>query len=109
MEQARRPSRDMTGADLNDHHHEKIPAYTTPDAFSDTEDGNEPNEHELATLRKVADRLPISAWFVAAVELCERFAYYGLSGPFQNYMQRPYGDPKHPGALNLGQAKATAL
>lgn len=50
-------------------------------------EGDEPTEEELATLRKVADHLPWSAFIVALVELCERFTYYGLSGPFQNYIQ----------------------
>ena len=50
-------------------------------------EGSEPTEEEIATLRKVADRLPLSAFIVALVELCERFTYYGLSGPFQNYIQ----------------------
>lgn len=50
-------------------------------------ESNEPTEEELATLRKVADHLPLSAFIVALVELCERFTYYGLSGPFQNYIQ----------------------
>lgn len=42
-----------------------------------------PTDEESATLRKVADSLPWSAFLVAAIELCERFAYYGLNGPFQ--------------------------
>ena len=50
-------------------------------------ESNEPTEEELATLRRVADHLPLSAFIVALVELCERFTYYGLSGPFQNYIQ----------------------
>ena len=55
---------------------------------------DEPTEDELATLRKVADRLPWSAFIVALVELCERFTYYGLSGPFQNYIQyHPHDTP----------------
>lgn len=41
---------------------------------------------DQATLRKIPDKLPWSAFLVAVVELCERFAYYGLSGPFQNYI-----------------------
>ncbi|PGH23690.1 hypothetical protein AJ80_02296 [Polytolypa hystricis UAMH7299] len=70
----------------------------------------DPTEEELKTLRKVSERLPWSAWLVAVVELCERFAYYGLSGPFQNYMQNPYKDPSGvPGAINLGQTGATGL
>lgn len=57
-------------------------------------EGDEPTEEELATLRKVADQLPWSAFIVALVELCERFTYYGLSGPFQNYIQyHPHDTP----------------
>ena len=57
-------------------------------------EGSEPTEEEIATLRKVADRMPLSAFIVALVELCERFTYYGLSGPFQNYIQyHPYDQP----------------
>ena len=57
-------------------------------------EGSEPTEEEIATLRKVADHLPLSAFIVALVELCERFTYYGLSGPFQNYIQyHPHDKP----------------
>lgn len=70
--------------------------------------GYYPTEEELHTLRKVADRLPLSAWSIAVVELCERFTYYGVSGPFQNYMQNPRHGPI-PGALDLGQQHANAL
>ena len=57
-------------------------------------EGREPTEEEIATLRKVADHLPLSAFIVALVELCERFTYYGLSGPFQNYIQyHPHDKP----------------
>ena len=42
------------------------------------------------------------------VELCERFTYYGLTPPFQNYIQNgPTDDPK--GYLALGQRGATGL
>ena len=57
-------------------------------------EGSEPTEEEIATLRKVADHLPLSAFIVALVELCERFTFYGLSGPFQNYIQyHPHDKP----------------
>ncbi|TKA44241.1 hypothetical protein B0A49_13042, partial [Cryomyces minteri] len=63
-------------------------------------DGEEPTEEEKHTLRKVSDKLPWSAFLVAIVELCERFAYYGLSGPFQNYISNSYNDPNGlPGAI----------
>lgn len=70
--------------------------------------GYAPTEEELHTLRKVPDRLPMSAWSVAVVELCERFTYYGITGPFQNYMQNPRGGLR-PGAIGLGQQGASAL
>ncbi|TKA52391.1 hypothetical protein B0A49_10108 [Cryomyces minteri] len=73
-------------------------------------DGEEPTEEEKHTLRKVSDKLPWSAFLVAIVELCERFAYYGLSGPFQNYISNSYNDPNGlPGAIGLNQNGATGL
>jgi proton-dependent oligopeptide transporter, POT family len=63
-------------------------------------DGDEPTDEERHQLRHVSDKLPKSAWLVAVVELCERFAFYGLSGPFQNYIQ----NGRHgavPGALGV--------
>lgn len=63
-------------------------------------DNEEPTEEERATLRFVADKLPWATFLVAVIELCERFTYYGISGPFQNYIQRSYKDPSGlPGAL----------
>ena len=49
----------------------------------------EPTEEDWATLREVGDKLPTSAFLVIIIEFCERFTYYGLSGPFQNYIQNP--------------------
>ncbi|KAF1816032.1 peptide transporter PTR2-A [Eremomyces bilateralis CBS 781.70] len=73
-------------------------------------DGREPSDLEKRTLRRVPDALPKSAFLVAIVELCERFAYYGLSGPFQNYISNKYNDPNgNPGALGLGQTSATGI
>ena len=65
-------------------------------------EGDEPTEEERHTLRKISDKLPWSAFLVAMVELCERFTYYGLSGPFQNYIQNSYNDPSGlPGAIGM--------
>ncbi|EEP75988.1 peptide transporter PTR2-A [Uncinocarpus reesii 1704] len=92
----------------------KLPPIEPPieSLSNDLEDGNvnEPTEDELNTLRKVAGPLPWSAFLVAVVELCERFAYYGVTGPFQNYVENPYkpGSPT-PGALGLGQSAASGL
>lgn len=63
-------------------------------------DDDVPTEDERATLRFVADKLPWATFLVAVIELCERFTYYGISGPFQNYIQHSYKDPSGlPGAL----------
>ncbi|ORX58075.1 PTR2-domain-containing protein [Hesseltinella vesiculosa] len=76
-----------------------------------------PTEEDWKTLPEVGDRIPLSAFLVVLIEFCERFTYYGLNGPFQNYLQQPLPDgfpagnnPNgQPGALNKGQQTATAL
>jgi hypothetical protein len=74
----------------------------------DGEQSEDVSEEDLATLKRVSDRIPLSAWFVVVVELCERFTFYGLSPPFQNYIQNgPNDDPK--GYLSLGQSGGTGL
>jgi hypothetical protein len=62
-------------------------------------DHDEPTAQEMISLRRVSDKLPWSAFLVAIVELCERFTYYGLSGPFQNYISNEYKGGANPGAL----------
>ena len=71
----------------------------------------EPTAEELSSLEHVADRIPLVSWLIVACELCERFAFYGIVGPFQNYIQFPVPGPddKQPGALNRGQQIATLL
>lgn len=71
--------------------------------------GVRPTKEELNTLRKVGEPLPKSAFLVAIVELCERFTYYGASGIFQNYIQRPYDGSEGRGALGMGHQGATGL
>lgn len=77
---------------------------------------------EREKLRRVSDAIPIAAFTIVLVEFCERFAFYGLSGVFQNYLQNPLppggngagapaspSDPYPAGALGLGQGSATTL
>lgn len=71
--------------------------------------GEAPTEEEKRTLRRIGDPLPKSAFLVAIVELCERFTYYGASGLFQNYIQRPYDGSEGRGALGMGHQGATGL
>ncbi|KAJ6018251.1 hypothetical protein N7451_001630 [Penicillium sp. IBT 35674x] len=79
------------------------------EALSVTADGEEPNDDEKRSLRHIAENLPISAWLVAIVELCERFTYYGMSGMFQNYIQRPLDGSEGRGALGMAHQGATGL
>ncbi|KAJ5893140.1 hypothetical protein N7504_009831 [Penicillium tannophilum] len=79
------------------------------EALSVTADGEEPNDDEKRTLRHIAENLPVSAWLVAIVELCERFTYYGMSGMFQNYIQRPLDGSEGRGALGMAHQGATGL
>ncbi|RUS19796.1 hypothetical protein BC937DRAFT_86899 [Endogone sp. FLAS-F59071] len=80
--------------------------YENPGRF---ESGYLDSTHNFEGLRHVADRIPVAAWFILMTEFCERFAYYGGSAPFQNYVQFPPGDHNQAGALGKGQSTATAL
>ncbi|KAF6814869.1 oligopeptide transporter [Colletotrichum plurivorum] len=55
------------------------------------------------------DKIPIPVWIVAVAGAAERFAYYSLSAPLQNYIQNERGGSAVPGALGLGQQTATNL
>lgn len=77
--------------------------------YDPTPDEAEPNEHEKRTLRRIGENLPPAAYLIAIVELCERFAYYGAQGLFQNYINnRPNGADGAKG-LGLGNQGATGL
>lgn len=81
---------------------------STTNSVSVQGDHEIPTDEEMKTLRHVSGKIPLRCWLVAVVELAERFSYYGLSTPFQNYMQNgPNGTP--PGALSLKNQGATAL
>lgn len=76
----------------------------------DLQESDAPTDLEKKTLQRAPDKIPTSGYWVSLIELCERFAYYGLTGPFQNYMQNDYPSSNGiPGALGLGQATASAL
>lgn len=71
--------------------------------------GERPTEEEKRTLRHVGEPVPKAAFLVAVVELCERFTYYGASGIFQNYVQKPLDGSEGRGALGMGHQGATGL
>ncbi|KAH7410512.1 helicase C-terminal domain-containing protein [Phaeosphaeria sp. MPI-PUGE-AT-0046c] len=91
--------------DPNSTHHRPSISSST---HSNTEGPTLPSPTDLCSLPQISAPLPLPAYLIATVELCERFAYYGLSGPFQNYISAsPTSSPA--GVLGLGQARATAL
>lgn len=51
----------------------------------DSMDKSAPTEEEMATLRRIAGTLPVAAYSVAFVELCERFSYYGATAVCMDY------------------------
>ncbi|KAF2650184.1 peptide transporter PTR2-A [Lophiostoma macrostomum CBS 122681] len=95
---------------------EKVPSHTSSSnrdvPYGEEDDGFHgeiPTEEEKKTLRRIGDPLPKAAFLVAIVELCERFTYYGASGLFQNYVQRPLDGSEGRGALGMGHNGATGL
>lgn len=53
-----------------------LPAAPTSEAGTDIENMY-PTAEELATLRRVANKIPPKLFTIAFIELCERFSYYG--------------------------------
>lgn len=87
--QAHRDSKkvqDMAGADIEKEYSSKSDGQLSDVELGETADGQEPNEHEKATLRRIGESLPASTYLIAVVELCERFTFYGCQGLFQNYV-----------------------
>lgn len=99
------------------------------DVNEKTPNSNEANEksNQDEYLPRVADRIPVSAWLVILISTLERFAFFGIREPFreceimsssspkpltsraENYLQNQRDDPLRPGALGLGQSKASNL
>lgn len=56
------------------------------------------------------DELPKRLWAVALICFFERFTFWGLTAPWQNYMENArHGNTGAPGALGLGQSEATRI
>lgn len=53
--------------------------------FTNQED--RPASIRESTLRRVPDRIPWVVLLILIVELGERFTYFGLSAPIQNYIK----------------------
>ncbi|KAI1880373.1 hypothetical protein JX265_001994 [Neoarthrinium moseri] len=59
-------------------------------------------------LPRVTDHLPASVIIALFIGAAERFTYYALTTPWQNYMQNARNQAT-PGALGLGQSTATNI
>ncbi|KAG9187609.1 hypothetical protein G6011_05480 [Alternaria panax] len=68
-------------------------------------------EHDAPEMRRVSGKIPWQLWVVALIGFWERATFWGLTAPWQNYMEHPrHYDMDHtPGALNLGQITATRI
>ncbi|KAF2969438.1 hypothetical protein GQX73_g4107 [Xylaria multiplex] len=64
---------------------------------------------DLASLQHTPDTIPPTVWLIAFTGAAQRFAFYGITVPWQNYLQNPPGNPLSPGALGLGQSTATTI
>ncbi|GAW13301.1 hypothetical protein ANO14919_026820 [Xylariales sp. No.14919] len=77
-----------------------------------------PSKKDLETLRRVKGHISPIIYTIAFIELCERFAYYGTTAVFVNFIQQPLppgsttgaaGTFGQPGALDQGQQASTGL
>lgn len=76
-----------------------------------------PTEEELGTLRRVHGKVSWLIYTIGLVEMCERFAYYGTTAVFVNFIAYPLPEGSttgaaglgQPGALGLGQQASTSL
>jgi proton-dependent oligopeptide transporter, POT family len=108
---------------------EKPDAYTGDLKEADTSDSDTevlhgpngeiyPTKEEVATLRRVCGKIPWPIYTIGFIEMCERFAYYGTTAVFVNFIQQPLpegsttgsaGTNGQAGALDFGQRASTGL
>ncbi|KAF4449661.1 POT family proton-dependent oligopeptide transporter [Fusarium albosuccineum] len=101
--------KDLAGGYIASPDIEKKVSIPSDPEYGTTPDGEEPNAHEKATLRRVGESLPASAFLIAVVELTERFTYYGAQGLFQNYISNSPTGADGPKGLGMGSQAATGL
>jgi dipeptide/tripeptide permease len=86
-----------------------------------TSDGDAATEEEMNTLRRVAAKIPITAYVLCAVEFAERDSFFGVKQVFSNFVNRPLpaggngagapprGTQQTAGALGKGTVVAAAV
>lgn len=99
----------------------KAAPHAHEDAFGvDHDQGLEhPSAHDMGTLRRVPNHIPLKLFTIAFIEMCERFSYYGCVVVFTNFIQHPLPegsttgaivlDDDQPGVLGMGQRASTGL
>ncbi|KAF7949336.1 uncharacterized protein EAE97_002845 [Botrytis byssoidea] len=66
-------------------------------------------KEEIETLNHESDKIPFTAWLLAFTGAAAQLARFGITVAWQNYLQNPPGDEALPGALDLGESKATII
>ncbi|KAJ5519177.1 oligopeptide transporter, partial [Penicillium expansum] len=66
-------------------------------------------DEEIKTLPYVVDSIPLIVWIALVAGALERFTYYAVTAPWQDYMQNDRDSIEVPGALGLGQVTATNI
>ncbi|KAJ4293060.1 peptide transporter ptr2 [Kalmusia sp. IMI 367209] len=81
-----------------------------PDQHTMIDDGEDRDatEKEITDLTRGLDNIPFAVWVIAVAGAAERITFYAVTGPWQNYIQNSPDDAL-PGALGLGQARATTI
>ncbi|OQD98299.1 hypothetical protein PENSOL_c009G01338 [Penicillium solitum] len=79
------------------------------DSQATERDRRDATEDEVKTLPHVVDSIPIVVWIALVAGALERFTYYAVTAPWQNYMQNDRDGIEVPGVLGLGQATATNI
>lgn len=109
----------IVGSLGKDHHVSLAPVHDS--SMMDSNGHIMPTEEELATLRRVAGTMPISAYLLCGVEFAERASYYGCKQVFKNFIRAPLptggngagatarGSQDTAGALGKGTVIASAM
>ncbi|KAJ2901511.1 putative peptide transporter ptr2-a protein [Zalerion maritima] len=67
-----------------------------------------PSEEDFQTLRRVHGRIPLKAFTIAFIELCERFSYYGTIVVYSNFINFSLPDGSDGGNPNTGAGGPSA-
>ncbi|KAF9552619.1 peptide transporter PTR2B [Agrocybe pediades] len=93
---------------LNSLHDEKLESDGIADPHAIIPGSEGVTQHDLDTLRHVADRLPLAAWLVAFIEFAERWSYYGTTNLYNNYVRQALPPLSRNGAVVLDRANGIA-